>query len=481
MKRWNVKPALILVAAACAAAGSVSAPLAPATREAMPNGVVIWLLPRRDLPLIDLRVVVRGGAESDPEGKAGLALMTADLLERGGAGAQFVDRLDGIGATLDGSVDAQSSAISMQVLSRFAAAGLNLLAEAVLDPAFTQTGVDEAIAQAIDASRHIKDSPGSAAWEYFNAFFFGPGHPYGRPQGGDEISLRGITRADIRDYYRRTYVGPNLIVVAAGDFDPAWMRERLVEAFGRVPAGAAYRWLPDRAPSEGSDSRLLLVDQPDATETWLLVGFPGIRRASPDRAAVWLVNTILGGCFTSLLNEALRVEGGLTYDASSQLDQSHLTGAITVSTATSTETTGRAIDLTLAVLSRLRERGVTAEQLASMKSYLKGVYPAENLQTGEQLVALLAELELQGLDRRDVDEFFVQLDAVTLEQANAAVRKYFAPAGLRFVLVGDAGRIRGVADKYAAQMAEVSLTEPGFGAFSAGAVSPVARASRPKR
>ena len=247
------------------------------------------------------------------------------------------------------------------------------------------------VAHAADAVRALKDSPDAAAWAYFGRFFFGPEHPYGRPHWGDEISLRRITRQAVRDYYRRIYVGSNIIVTAAGDFDHDRLRALLVDAFGRLPAGLGYRWLADRPAASPNEARLLLVDKPDATQTYFLIGFPGIRRNSPDLTAVWLVNTILGGTFTSMLNEALRVNGGLTYGAYSLMDQNRLTGAIAISTSTPTATTGRAVDKALAVLDRLRAQGITAGQLQFVKNYLKGVYPAENLQTPEQLAALLAD------------------------------------------------------------------------------------------
>ena len=432
----------------------------------LPNGVVLYLMPRRGTPLVDVRVAVKGGGESDPADIAGLADVTAALLSRGTSShsaAEFLERLDGMGAAFSTSVDAQASYVSMEFLSRFTPQAVELLGAALLDPAFPEDEVVKRVAHAADAARALKDSPAAAAWDYFGRFFFGPRHPYGRPHRGDEISLRRITGRDVRDYYGRHYVGSNIIVAAAGDFDHDRMRALLADAFGRLPAGRAYRWLADRPAAPAAEARLLLVDKPDSTQTYFLIGFPGVRRDSPDLTAAWLVNTILGGSFTSMLNEALRVNGGLTYGAYSLMDQNRLTGAIAISTYTPTATTAPAVDEALAVLQRLRAQGITAVQLQSVKNYLKGVYPAENLQTSEQLAALLADLELHGLDRTEIDCLFERIDAVTLADANAAVEKYFAPAKLRFVMVGNAARIRETVEKYAAEAVEVPIGAPGFG------------------
>jgi predicted Zn-dependent peptidase len=145
------------------------------------------------------------------------------------------------------------------------------------------------------------------------------------------------------------------------------------------------------------------------------------------------------------------------------MDENRLTGAIAISISTPTATTARAVDKALAVLDRLRAEGISAGQLQFVKNYLKGVYPAENLQTSEQLAALLADLELHGFDRKEIDCLFERIDGVTLEQANAAVAKYFAPADLRFVMVGAAARIRETVEKYAAGAVELPIGAPGFG------------------
>lgn len=443
--------------------------LPPYTREVLPNGVTLCLMPRPGTPLVDVRVAVKGGGESDPAGLAGLAAVTSGLLGRGAAAhsaSEFNGLIDAMGASFSTSVDAQASYVSMEFLARFTPRAVELLGSALREPAFAEEEVAKSVARAAAAARVVKDSPRTAVWEYFNAFFFGPRHPYGRPLRGDEISLRRIGRRDVRDYYRRMYVGPNVIVAAAGDFDPHRMRALAADAFGRMPAGRAYGWLEDRPAAPHRETRLLLVDQPGATETCLVIGFPGIRRASPDRTAASLVNGIFGGSFTSMLNQALRVNGGLTYGAYSLMDKNRLTGAIAIVTHTPTSTTGAAVDKALAVLDQFRAGGIDAAQLQAVKTYFKGMYPVENVQTAEQLAVLLADLELHGLGRQEVDGLFERTDAVTLEEANAAVRKYFAPGSLTLVMTGNAARIRETVEKYAEEVVEVQIGTPGFAVAS---------------
>jgi predicted Zn-dependent peptidase len=439
--------------------------LPPYTRQVLPNGVVVVMMPRADLPLLTLRAVLRGGAESDPPQLAGLSSVTAELLRRGSAGrtaGEFSEALDFLGATWQASSDDQSTEVGMEFLSKDLDRALGLFADALLRPAFPEAEVRKVLAQRIDSSRAAKDNPAGAIGLYFRPFFYGASHPYGRAAGGDEISLARIGRGDILDYHRRMYAGRNLILIAVGQFEAGALAPRLAQAFSAAPAGEAYAWAPDVAPQRGSSARLLLVDKPDATQTYFQIGQPGIRRASPDRIPLLLVNTLFGGRFTSMLNDALRVTSGLTYGANCRLEQSRLAGGIVISTYTRTEATEKAIDMALDQLKRLGAQGVTAEQLASAKAYVKGLYPTQRLETADQLAETLKDLEVFGLGRDEVDKLFERIDAVTLETANIAARRYYQTSGLTFVLVGNAGKIRAAAGKYAPEMREIAITAPGF-------------------
>jgi zinc protease len=450
----------LLIAAAGLAAAQVRLP--QYTHEVLPNGAVLDVMVHKGVPLVTVQVLVKGGVESEPPQLAGLASVTAELLRRG-AGARTADRfsedLDFIGANFGARANAQATVISTDFMAKDADRALDLLADAVLRPAFPEEEVQKTLTQRIDSSRAMKDSPGTAAAQYYEAFFFGPDHPYGRV--ADELSLKRITRADITGYHSRMYTGRNLIVAAVGDFDPAEMKAKLAKAFGQAPPGTAYQWLKD-APPKSSGARLLLVDKPDATQTYFNIGNPGITRTSQDRIAVWLVNTLFGGRFTSMLNDALRVNAGLTYGASSRVDEDRLTGSITMSSYTRTDATVRAIDIALDMLRTLREKGISAEQLASVKAYVKGGYPTRRLETAQQLAGVLGEMELFGLDRSDTDDLFARIDAVTLEQANAAVKAHFGSGDLVFTLVGNAAKIREGVRKYAPKMIEMPITTPGF-------------------
>ena len=451
------------------------------TRHVLPNGVVIYLAPRHEIPLVHIHAVVRGGAESDPVKLAGLSSTVVDLLRHGSgkrSAATFSRDLDAMGASFNSWADPQSTGLSLELLSRYAGRGVDLLADAVLSPQFSAAEVDHFLGQSIDDALATKDSPGLAAALYFRALLFGPGHPYGHPVGGDELSLSRITRADIIACHQRMYVGRNLILIAVGDFDPAHMRRQLTRAFGKLRPGARYQWTSDRAEGHSGSSNVLLVDQPGATQTYFVIGRPGISRDGPDRLAVWLANTAFGGNFTSILNTALRIRGGLTYGANCVLDQNRLPGAISIRSFTATPFTAQAIQLAMSALHVFSQKGLSSDQLAAAKTYLKGNFPSDNLETSDELAATLSELELYGLGADDVNNLFARIDAVTADQANAAARKYFATNGLYFVLVGDANNLRPIAEHYTENPLEISLLQPGYEIFKRNKPDPNSSLSR---
>ncbi|HUA63533.1 MAG TPA: pitrilysin family protein [Verrucomicrobiae bacterium] len=430
------------------------------TRDVLPNGAVVYLMAKPGLPLVNFRILVRGGTESEPATLAGLSSVTAELLRRGAGqrtADQFSEELDSLGGTFFAGVSDQSTTISAEFLSKDFDQGIGLAADAILHPQFPADEVRKALARRADGLKSIKDNPG-ALNSYYRNFFFGSGHPYGRI--ADEASYDRIRREDIVSYHQRLFTGRNLAVIAVGDFDPVKAKARLTSVFGAAPAGAAYAWTADNPPSAAN--RVLLIDKPDATQTYFIIARPGVRRSTPDRTALLLVNELFGGRFTSMLNEALRINSGLTYGASSSVQMSRLTGALYISTYTKTESTAKAIDMALDILKKLYDQGLTAAQLASAKSYVKGNYPPATVQTIDQLAGALAEIELFGLDRNEVDQFMARVDGVTLEQANDVIHRYFKPEALTFVILGNAAKIRGEVAKYGPKVEERSVTQAGW-------------------
>ena len=446
----------------CAAAPAQTLRLPPHERIVLKNGLTVLLLEKHGVPLINVFAIVKTGAAADPAGQEGLASATAGLLRKGTkdrTAQQFAADLDYIGGVFEAEAGSDFTGISTEFLTKDVARGLDLFAGALLHPTFPQDEDDKFLAQALDGVKAAKDDPQSVMIPYFDGYLYGA-HPYGRPAAGDELSLKRIQRDAIVKFYETNYAPGNTIVAVAGEFNAPEIRAKLEEVLGAWPARPVKNvTIPAAVPSKGK--RLLLIDKPDATQTYFAIGNAGVSVTDPDRVAIHVVNTVFGGRFTSELNEALRVESGYTYGAESFFDERKAAGPFAIFSFTKNETTTSAIDLALQVLEKLHKDGVTQEQLASAKSYIKGQFPP-NIETSKQLAQIIATHEFFGLGDDEVNQLEARVDAVTPEVARQVIQKHFPSENLVFTLIGNASAIAPAVKKYATSQDTRPITEPGF-------------------
>lgn len=436
--------------------------LPPFKRVKLRNGMTVLLMEQREVPIVSFNFIVKAGSVADPAGREGVASLTADLLRKGTktrTADQLSTELDFVGGTLGADATYDYTVGTAEFVKKDAAKGIELLSDVLLNPTFPEAEVKKLQTQTIDFVKAAKDEAAGVIGAYYNAFLFGR-HPYGRPAFGDERSLAAVTRADVEKFYQTYYTPSNVILAAVGDFDSAEMERMLTERFGAWPSKAAPAVALD-APAPATGRRLLLVDKPDSTQTFYYVGNLGVPRTNKDRVMINVVNTLFGGRFTSMLNSELRIKTGLTYGARSGFDLRRVPGPFFISTYTQNATTERAIDLTLDILKRLHEKGITEEELRSAKSYIKGQYPPR-IETTDQLAALITQLEFFGLDESEVNTLYAQIDAMTLADARRIIKEYYPLDNLVFVLIGKASEIEPVVKKYAPTLSKKSITEPGF-------------------
>ena len=445
-----------------AAAAPQTLHMQPHEKYVLKNGLTVLLLEKHGVPLINVYALVKTGAAADPAGEEGLASITAGLLRKGTktrTAQQFAADLDYIGGTFEADAGADFTSVSEEFLTKDLDRGLGLLSDALLHPTFPKEEADKLLAQAVDNVRGAKDDPQQVLGSYYYGYLYGT-HPYGRPAGGDEVSLGHIQRDSIAKFYESNYAPANTLLAVAGEFNSAEMRKKLDEIFGAWPARAAKEVaVPPAAPVKAK--RLLLVDKGDATQTYFAFGNIGTARNDPDRVPIRVVNTIFGGRFTSELNEALRVESGYSYGASSFFDSRKAPGPFGIFSFTKNETTAPAIDKALEVLQKLHKDGVTPEQLKSAKSYIKGQFPP-NIETSRQLAQIIATHEFYGLGDDEINQLEARLDAVTPEVARQAIQKHFPSENLVFVLIGKASEIAPAVQKYAEKRDARAISEPGF-------------------
>ncbi|MBI4851955.1 MAG: insulinase family protein [Acidobacteria bacterium] len=442
---------------------SNSLKLPPYKKVILENGMTILLMEQHEVPFISFNMAIGAGSTSDPIGKEGLAAMTADLMRKGTknrTAEQIAAQLEGAGIGLFFDAGQDLTSAQGELLKKDLDLMLEVFFDVLTNSNFPQTEVEKLQKLSISNIKEAKDSAQSAIRRYYNAYLFG-NHPYARPVSGDEKSLASITRDDIVKFYDSYYGPSNIILSVVGDFSSLEMEKTLATRFGQwnkkvlAPTKLAE-------PIAFKGKKLLLVDKPDTTQTFFVIGNVGISKTNPDRVGIEIVNTLFGVRFTSLLNSELRIRTGLTYGARSSFAQNQVPGPFLISTFTQNATTEQAIDLALEILNRLHEKGITEEQLKSTKAYIKGQFAPDTIEVSSQLAAVLTDIESSGLDEKEINEFFAKIDAFTLADAQRIIKQYFPKENLVFVLIGKSQEISNLVKKYAPQVDTKQISQDGF-------------------
>lgn len=433
----------------------------PAYREVrLPSGALLLLSEKHDVPLVAFAAWLRGGSLSDPPGKEGLANLTSNLLRKGAGkrGAQEIAAaLDGVGARLNTGAALEETSLWGEFMARDQGLMVDLLTDLLRRPTFPDSDFEKLKAQSVDGLISAKDDPLNVIGDYAYTFFYGA-HPYSRPESGDEATVKAITRQDVLDYYRANYGGDRLTLAVVGDFNAGAMEAKLRGSFGDWrKADAPAPVAPE--PKRQSGRRVLLVDKPDATQTYFWIGNLGVSRKDPDRVALGIANTAFGGRYTSILNTALRIKGGLTYGARWSTPRFAQPGTAAMSSYTKTETTEKAIDLALETLAKARSDGLDSTEFEGTKAYILGQYPPR-FETEDQIAGALVDLSFYGLGRDEVEGYLDRVTATTSEEVARVTRRVYPPSeDLVFVLVGNAAKIRDVAKKYG-PVKEAEIKDP---------------------
>jgi predicted Zn-dependent peptidase len=447
-------------AAAAARVGGPEIPL-PAVRDVtLKNGARLLLAERHDVPMISFMAYLRGGSVTDPPGKEGAAALTGEMLRKGAgrwSARELAEAVDGVGAAFGVGSGMEVFYASGEFLARDEKLMLDILRAVLREPAFPDSEFTKLRAQTVDGLKASKEDPGNVFRLYGSAFFFG-GHPYGRPVGGDEATVAALTREDVLRCYREQFGADRLILAVVGDFSAADMERKLRAAFGDWGrAAAALPSIPEVARVSGR--RVLLVDKPDATQTYFVLANRGVPKTDADRDVLAVANTAFGGRFTSMLNASLRTESGLTYGASCRVTPYSNGGSISIGSYTKTESAGKAIDLALDILERFREKGLTADMLSSSRNYINGQFPYE-LETSSQLAGRLAADSFYGLGREEISGYPGRIAAVdSAAVARVVARVYPEDRDLAIVMVGNAAALRDLARRYGT-VREIPLSAP---------------------
>jgi zinc protease len=405
------------------------------------NGLKVVLMENHKVPLVEIEMVVKGGSALDPAGKTGLASMTAGMMEEG-AGArnslEYADAVDFLGASVSAYSSMHSSGVSLFTpLSKLDTA-MALFADMVLKPVFPAQELERLRDERLTALTQSHDQPRAIASAAFVEAIYGKNHPYGKTSIGDEASIRGITIGDVKSFHGRIYSPKNATVIIVGDIGSDASRALLETYFGSWSGSPVE--VPDLAAAPQVASReIILVDKPGAAQSEIRIGRVGAARLTPDYFPLLVMNTILGGSFTSRLNQNLRERNGYTYGAGSGFEFRLSAGPFRAAAGVQTDVTDKALVEFMKELDAIREP-VSDEELSRAKNYLALLYP-NNFETISDAAGQIAELVAYGLPDETFNTYVGNVLAVTKDDVSAVAKKYVDTEKIAIVVVGDAQKI----------------------------------------
>ncbi len=415
------------------------------------NGLTVLLVEQHGLPVVSANLVSLSGSECNPPERPGLAAFTADMLDEGTkrrSALQIADDADQLGATLSTGSSTDMSYAAIRSLKRNARAALELLADVALHPEFPAGDIERVRHDRITHILQQRDNPGAIASKAFFGTVYGPRHPYGYTEIGSEASVRSISRDELVGFWERGYAPGNSALVVAGDITVEELRELAGELFGAWRGAGSAAGLPAAAGARGR--RVVIVDKPGAPQTSLRIGHVGISRSDPDYIPVDVMNTALGGLFSSRINMNLREAHGYTYGASSGFAFRRGPGPFVVATNVRTDVTAAAVSEVLHEIERMRNSEPTEVELATAKDSISRSL-AGYFETTPQSASTAGQLFVHDLPLDFYRTLPGRVEAVSAAAARHAAETHLHPEELVIVAVGDRSRI------------EPQLWDAGFG------------------
>lgn len=414
-------------------------------RDKLPSGVTIQLVQQHELPLVQVTLVISGGTKLDGK-QPGMASFTTRMLTEG-AGTRDANALQGelayLGAQLFANAGTDAFTISLNVPKRTLNEALDLLSDVVLHPTFRAADVRRQRDLRLASILQRRDNANVVASMAFSQIVFPDGHPYHQPSDGDSASTAALDSAMVRTFYEQTFVPERAKFVIVGDVTAPEMRALLAKRFGMWTRGSAARTIAavTARPVANSAVKIYLVDKPNAAQSVIYVGAPGAERLSADYPALMVMNTILGGSFSSRLNSNLRETKGYTYGINSRFAWAPLAGPFAISSGVRTNVTDSSLVEVFKELKMLRDLAVDATELERAKAYVALGVP-QRFETNAQIAAQLVDLGSYSLPLTSLGDFISKVNLVAAADVQRVAKQYLPASTATVVVVGDVAKIR---------------------------------------
>ncbi|MFO0562081.1 MAG: pitrilysin family protein [Polyangiales bacterium] len=412
-------------------------------RFQLANGMRVYLVEQHQLPIVVAQYVTRRGGDDVPVEQAGIAHMTASLLEQGTAslGAeQLSDAFAAIGAQHATAMEWDSGGAYVKVLAPQFGRAVELLADVIQHPAFANDEIERWRARRLADIRAERDSPRVVAGMVMARAVYGDAHPYSRPLTGVESSVRAITRDQVIQFYRSHFVPQDSALVIAGDITLAQLRPMIERSFGQwrqeAPATPLAATRPAVPAAPAGPTRVWVVDRPRAPQSMVYFASEGVARNNADFERIQVGNAILGEVFSSRINLNLREAHAYTYGARSRFAFRRGAGPFTAGGAMITRHTAAAATEILNEVRRIRESDVTADELTTARTAIVEGFRAQ-FATAEGTADAVSDLFVYDLPDSFVASYPRNVERVNARDVRRVLTERLDPAKLHLVVVGD--------------------------------------------
>jgi predicted Zn-dependent peptidase len=407
-------------------------------KRQLSNGLPVWMVELHEVPVAQVNLVVSSGAADDPRGKFGVTSVMAAMLQEGAGSRSSLDisdAIDFLGADLGSGSSFDSSAVRLHVPVARLADALPIMADVALRPTFPSDELERLRQQRLTALLQARDDPATIAAQALPRVLYGPNHRYGFGTGGTAETIGAITVADLRAQYAALFRPSNSVLVVVGDIVPDRVVQLLETHFGKWQSAAAG---PGAALSEAAEPvarEVSIVDKPGAPQTQIRIGWIGVARSTPDYFPIQVMNTILGGSFTSRLNMNLREKHGYAYGASSAFDMRLAPGPFAAAAGVQTDKTSEALKEFFNELNAIRQP-VPADELSRAKNYIALRFPSA-FESTTDISRRLEDAVVYRLPDDYFAKFISNIEAVTAADVQRVAGKYIQPDRFAVVVVGD--------------------------------------------
>ena len=413
-------------------------------KRQLSNGLPVWIVEQHKVPVAQVNLVVLSGTASDPAGKFGIASLTAAMLEQGAgsrSALELADAIDYLGADISAGAATDSIAVRLHVPVARLADAVPLMADVALRPTFPKDELERQRQQRLTSIIQARDDPSTIATIGFSRVLYGRGHRYGTPGSGTAETLKAFTVDDLRAFYAAAFRPTNATLVAVGDVTADKLVPQLESSFGGWKAPATATGTTEKLPpvEQPPAREVMLIDKPGSPQTQIRIGWIGVARSTSDYFPILVMNTILGGSFSSRLNMNLREKHGYTYGASSSFDMRASAGPFSAGAGVQTDKTGEALKEFFNELDAIL-KPVPADELARAKNYVALRFPSGFETTGD-VSRRLEDAVVYKLPDDYFSKYVSNVQAMTAADVQRVAQKYIQPNRFVVVVVGDRQQI----------------------------------------